>query len=82
MGALQHSRGYGLSAILEVSRIPPTLYSSKILSNKTRYQQNPFLRQIVDILQELHVVHVDLTVMNDARFTIGDCLQLKISEVE
>ena len=61
---------------------PPTQYSPTVLSNEPRLQQSPLLRRIVDILQELHVVRVNMTAMNEARFTIAYCLQFKILKVK
>ena len=68
--------------LLEISRRPPILYSSTVLSSETRFQQNPFLRSISDILQEFQVVRANLTTMNEATSTIADCLQFKIFKVK
>ena len=36
------------------------------------------MRPIVDTLHEFHVIRVNLTAMNAARFLITDCLQCNI----
>ena len=81
-GALKSSRGYGLTAIMEVSSRLPTLCSSTVLTHEIRFQQNPFLRPTVDNQQEFHVVPVNLTARNEVRFISADLLQSTIFKVK